>query len=79
MNALSVIGVGNKRVMSTLKRFQQGKGLRTRSKDSGALGRAIIMADSAVKQLERAEEAAAAEQEKGKQRSGETGKERKQP
>jgi hypothetical protein len=80
VEALSVIGAGDKRVMSTLKRFQQGKGLRAKSKDSGALRRAIIVADSAVKRLERAEEAAAAaaaEQEKGKQRSRETRKEHK--
>lgn len=61
--ALSVIGVGDKRVMSKLKQFQQGKGLPTKGKSSQstqAVKQAILTADSAVKRLEKAEEAAAA-------------------
>ena len=66
VDALSVIGVGDRRVVSTLKRFQQGKGFHAKSKNSQALEHAIITADTAVKRLERAEEASAAEQKKGK-------------
>ena len=64
--ALSAIGVGDKRVMSTLKRFQQGKGFRAQSKGSQAMERSVITADSAVKRLEQAEKVSSAKQEKDK-------------
>ena len=64
VDAVSVIGVGNKRVVSTLKRFQQGKGFRPKSTGSQAREHAVVAADSAVKRLEKADEASAAEQEK---------------
>lgn len=54
-DALSVIGVGDKRVAATLKRFQQGKGFKVKGKDSPQLKQAILAADSAVKRLEQGE------------------------
>lgn len=53
-DALSVIGVGDKKVAATLKRFQQGKGFKVKGKESPQLKQAILAADSAVKRLERA-------------------------
>ncbi len=63
-DTLSIVGVGDKRVVSTLKRFQQGKGFPAKSKGSQAADQAIITADTAVKRLERAEKASAAEPKK---------------
>jgi len=61
VDALSIIGVGDKRVMSALKPFQQGKGFPAKSKGSQAFDHAIISADSAVKRLEQSEPATIAE------------------
>ena len=54
-DALSVSGVGDKRVAATLKRFQQGKGFKVKGKDSPQLKQAILAADSAVKRMEQGE------------------------
>ena len=61
VDALSIIGVGDKRVMSALKPFQQGKEFPAKSKGSQAFDHAIISADSAVKRLEQSEPATIAE------------------
>jgi HEAT repeat protein len=68
VDALSVIGIGDKRVLATLKRFQQGKGFRAKNKGTQALDHAILSADSAVKRLERAEQPDATERKMDEQK-----------
>jgi HEAT repeat protein len=63
---LGIIGIGNRRAISTLKRFQQGKGFHAKSTSSQAREHAIVAADSAVKQLEKAAKLSASDHKKNK-------------
>jgi hypothetical protein len=56
IDALSSIGVGDRRVLATLKRYQQGKGFDSKGPAAARMKDAIIAADSAVKRLEQAED-----------------------
>ena len=55
VEALSIVGVGDKRVFTAIKRLQQGKGLPAKSKNTQSYDNAILAADSALKRLQKFE------------------------